>query len=296
MQYFPSKKHLSDTDIIMKSVSLQYASSISIEEFKSNPRFLHCHPDILEVIFCRSGSCKIVIDGIPYNATEGDIVIYNQNSYHQENTSDSIDFSLYCFAIKGISVPGLEPNCLTASSGPHIVHTGNSRDIFDHMFKRIYDLTRHDGNRQHSLLEYYTKTVLYEILLLCTDKTDAPVIPVNADSEVIHKIYDYLKKNYRNELRLGDIADSLHLSADYISHSFKKSTGYAPMQYVNALRIGASQVLLIETDKKVSEIALEVGFNNIGNYNRAFHLFTGTTPLAFRKNVFVNHNTEDNQL
>ena len=79
------------------------------------------------------------------------------------------------------------------------------------------------------------------------------------------------------------IARELSMSPDYVSHTFKNQYGYSPMQYVNILRVGQAQTRLIDTKDKIADIATDVGFNNIGNFNRAFYLLVGLSPREFRK-------------
>ena len=97
------------------------------------------------------------------------------------------------------------------------------------------------------------------------------------------EILAWLNEHYMEKITLQDVADSLSLSPGYVSHTFKDRFGYPPMQYVNYLRIGRAQVRLIESNDKIANIAMDVGFNNIGNFNRTFLSLVGLTPRDFRK-------------
>ena len=63
---------------------------------------------------------------------------------------------------------------------------------------------------------------------------------------------------------------------------FKKHFDRGFSKYVNSLRVGEACSLLMETDASVAEIAYNVGFNNISNFNRHFLKIKGTTPRHFR--------------
>lgn len=281
MQYF-AKKHSSSGYDIGKNLNLVYASKVTNQEFQENPRSFHCHKDILELVLCLSGTCLIIIDGNPYHAAAGDIVIYNEGSYHQECASESSDFSLYCLAAKGVSIPGFADNCVARPDAPKLLHTGDSFPLFEMLFSRIFDLLRIDNFLDASLIRYYLHVLICEMLALREAQDTAAITAPAGTSSVVQQIFEFLSEHYMEKITLQEIGKALCLSPDYISHVFKKASGYAPMQYVNALRIGSAQVKLIETDHKIADIAMDVGFNNIGNFNRAFSNFVGDTPRAFR--------------
>ena len=97
------------------------------------------------------------------------------------------------------------------------------------------------------------------------------------------EILKWLNDHYTETVSLQLISEAFSLSPDYISHLFKERFGYSPMQYVNYLRIGQAQIRLIETEDRISDIAVDVGFNNIGNFNRTFYSIVGLSPREFRK-------------
>ena len=59
--------------------------------------------------------------------------------------------------------------------------------------------------------------------------------------------------------------------------------GRSPMEYVNEYRIKKAIHYLKESDLTVTEICLECGYNNLGNFLREFRKYTSTTPLQYRR-------------
>ena len=74
------------------------------------------------------------------------------------------------------------------------------------------------------------------------------------------------------------------MNEQYFCRFFKKSIGRSPMVYINEFRIRQAMHFLEDTDEPVTEVAMECGYNNLGNFLREFHRQTGTTPLKYRKN------------
>ena len=282
MHYYNSRHTLPGREA-GKFVDVNHVSKLSREEFRENPRSFHCHDDFMELVLCTSGSSLVIIDGKPYTASKGDIIIYNCRSYHQECTDQSDRFSLYCVGITGVRIPGLEPNCITKPDAPKVLHTGDSYALFKTLFSKIFDLVRIDNFQNASLLRHYANVLLLETLPFCDQEESFAYHPESGKAALAGQIFDYLAEHYTEKITLQMIGDALGLSSDYVSHLFKETYGYSPMQYVNALRVGKAQLQLLETDNKISDIAMDVGFNNIGNFNRAFYLFSGDSPREFRK-------------
>lgn len=93
----------------------------------------------------------------------------------------------------------------------------------------------------------------------------------------------FLHGNYRRELTLEELANLVPLSEAQFCRSFKRLTGMTPFRYLIRYRILQSCTELSHTDKKVTDIALSCGFNNISYYNRAFLQIMNMTPSEYRK-------------
>jgi AraC-like DNA-binding protein len=68
-----------------------------------------------------------------------------------------------------------------------------------------------------------------------------------------------------------------------ISAAINRATGKNVSQYVNEFRIAEACALLVETDKPVTEIMLDVGFQTKSNFNREFRRVTNMTPVQWRQ-------------
>ena len=65
---------------------------------------------------------------------------------------------------------------------------------------------------------------------------------------------------------------------------FKDLTGYAPLQYIQELRLQKSKKLLLNTSLSLTEIAEEIGYDNADYFSTAFKKKNRVTPAAYRKN------------
>lgn len=92
------------------------------------------------------------------------------------------------------------------------------------------------------------------------------------------------KRAYRDvNLNLDRLARKLGMPARQISTAINRTTGKNVSQYVNAYRIAEACALLAETDRPVTEIMFEAGFQTKSNFNREFRRVTEMSPLEWRE-------------
>jgi AraC family transcriptional regulator len=81
---------------------------------------------------------------------------------------------------------------------------------------------------------------------------------------------------------LRTMAGAAGLSAYHFLRTFSAITGTTPHQYVLRARLRRAAVRLRVEDTRVLDIALECGFGDLSNFNRAFHAEYGTNPRRYR--------------
>ena len=96
-------------------------------------------------------------------------------------------------------------------------------------------------------------------------------------------IYDYIIKNFKEEIKLEDVAKVANLTGTAFCRFFKKRTLKTLTQVVRELRVNFACSLLKMDVDDVSLICEKTGFKNLSNFNRQFKSQTGYTPLAYRK-------------
>jgi AraC-like DNA-binding protein len=101
----------------------------------------------------------------------------------------------------------------------------------------------------------------------------------------INVICRYVQKHFTENIELEKAAALVHLSRSAFCKFFKRATGKTFTDYINDIRIGNACQLLIESDKRVSEIAYETGFESLTYFNRVFIRKKKTTPRKFREKV-----------
>ena len=101
--------------------------------------------------------------------------------------------------------------------------------------------------------------------------------------EGIQRGIDYIQKHYDKEIALAELVECSGYSESHFCHRFKSVTGYTPFAYLNRLRVSKAAELLVISDVKITEIAVECGFENISYFNRVFRKEMGMTPGSYRR-------------
>lgn len=101
----------------------------------------------------------------------------------------------------------------------------------------------------------------------------------------INFVISRILENYADEFCVADLAEELGQSESHFSRFFKQATGNTFTDFLTRVRITHACQLLMETDRQITLICYETGFNNISNFNRRFHDIKGVTPSAFRQKM-----------
>ena len=99
----------------------------------------------------------------------------------------------------------------------------------------------------------------------------------------INAVVDQVTRNLGQSLTLADYAQQLDMSESRFSRLFRRATGNTFVDFVNRVRINRACQLLMESDRYITHICYEVGFNNVANFNRRFLEIKGMTPRDFRR-------------
>ena len=100
---------------------------------------------------------------------------------------------------------------------------------------------------------------------------------------VINLAEQYVKENFCDpNISLISVANHVAMSAAYFSTVFSQTTGQSFISYLTAMRMEKAKELLRSTNMKLSDIALEIGYNEPNYFSHVFRKTTGMTPKEYR--------------
>ena len=149
--------------------------------------------------------------------------------------------------------------------------------------RTLEKMTRLDG------LEYCIELLKVFNMLLKIENREKLSNPIDHTAtfsknlEKINKVYKYVFQNIQEEIQLKEAAALLNMAPTSFCRFFKKKTDLTFMEYVKRVRVGIAGKLLAETDKQITQICYESGYNSLANFNYYFKRIMGKTPSEYRK-------------
>lgn len=101
--------------------------------------------------------------------------------------------------------------------------------------------------------------------------------------EQVNRIVNQLTGNVAQAPSLGEFAAQLGMTESRFSRFFRRATGNNYIDFVNRVRISRACLLLMDSNRYITHICYDVGFNNVANFNRRFLEIKGMTPSEFRR-------------
>ncbi len=96
-------------------------------------------------------------------------------------------------------------------------------------------------------------------------------------------VFKFTLENYHRVIQLEEVAEVVHMNKSAFCRYFKQHTRKTYLNFLNEIRLQKATELLRNTELSVAQIAFDVGFNNLSNFNRTFRILKNTTPLELRQ-------------
>ncbi len=245
----------------------------------------HYHPEFELTYIVKGNGYRIVGNSYePFN--DGDLVLLGSNLPHTWSGKADGDVNSDAIVIQFSSefiLPFLELNeSLLIKNMLDSSLRGINFEPDEQLVTKIIEITETNG------VERILK--LISILDILSKKQIKLIAPntfhnvVSKKSEVrINKVCLFIQNNFQNKIYLKEVADLIYLTESNFCKFFKKATGKTYSDYVNEIRINEASRLLIQSDKTISQISFECGFETLSYFNRVFLNKKGITPSVYRK-------------
>lgn len=241
---------------------------------------LHLHKE-LEILMVTKGEIELTINSTTQILRQGDICFSLPNTIHGYKTHSQSDFFIMIF--NGDMLP-LFKTYFTSyrCSKNYILSDQVPSDVYTSM-SSIYQETQLGNNI--AIITGYLYVAVGRLLPFL----DLQKVQKDVGGDLIGRILSYIQANYLNNINLVSISNELNISPFYLSRVFSNSTGLRLDKYINELRINYANHLLAFTNKQITEIAFECGFETLRTFNRAYKSITSLTPREYRKEYSTSH-------
>lgn len=109
----------------------------------------------------------------------------------------------------------------------------------------------------------------------------------NVSGGILTELEKEIKKHFPENLTLKGLSEKYYVNSAYLGQLFRKKYGCSFKDYLNRTRIDAAASQLVQTDKKIYQIAEEAGYHNLDYFVSRFIEAKGCTPAKYRRNAKI---------
>ncbi len=272
---------------LIQKIHLDSGQSFACRTYRT-PKFetnWHMHEEY-ELILIKEGSGTAMIGDFVGEYKPGDIYFlagklphwFRKNNQQRIGAALVLHFHMSIFGDDFLKLPELKSMAalLNRNNGIQIL-----KKLRNQMANSILQIEKCSGfERMRLLLECLQQiSVSRNYLLLTENFSDA----ANTINPAIEKIIDYSFRHYLEPITLSEVAKIAGMSIPTFCRFFKKNIKKTYFEFLQDLRISHACKLLTSTNKPVTEICYESGYNSWAHFSKQFKTTKQTTPLKYRK-------------
>lgn len=288
--YYTGDRFFRDDEAIFINKSLEHPLSE-----------MHSH-SFMEIAYVASGAGIHLVGDKEYSVSRGDLFIINHDMPHVFRSLDLGEQMLTVYNC------GFNPDFLDSSlvdcrsftdvirqllfhsffpeegiSGPDVhLSSSESRCVEEIYQKMLAEFTAKESGYIEILRAYVIELII--TIFRAFRRSSAPGSHVDSHrTHLVEKVMLYMQNNLSSELRIDDLSVMAFLSSNHFCKLFKETTGMTVIEYAQKIRIEEACHLLRETNRKIIDIAAEVGYRDIKFFNQVFKRLVGETPSSYRK-------------
>ena len=257
------------------------------------PFGVHTH-EFSEIVIITGGRGVHVLDDEMWPVAAGDAFVLNALEPHGYRDLDDLRLINIMFDANELELPLFD---LTALSGYHALFTLEPAWRHRHQFRSRLHLNTRDLDETVSLIDrldselsaqksgYQFFAVSWFMQLIghlsrCYERTKNP------DSKSLLRIAEaivHIERNYTQPLSLEELAEIAEMPKRSFLRDFKNAMGTSPISYLIQFRVRRAAELLRGTNRGVTQIAFDVGFEDSNYFARQFKQQQGVSPREYRK-------------
>lgn len=234
----------------------------------------HYH-NLFEIYYMVSGRCGYFLDNKSYEIESGDLILIPSGVIHKSMYRDQ-NYTRLLINCSKYYIPTTVFKVLPKLT--YVYHNSDIQPKIDELFAAIEDDFRNpDAFSSDSLRSNMHN--LFITLARNPNRKAKPAIK-NMYSE---RVIDHIRSNFSSNISLAEVAQMCSVSAEHMSRTFKKETGFGFSEYLTHVRLQHSEYLLKNTELPITEIASQCGFDDSNYFSVIFKKNYGFPPRELRR-------------
>ncbi len=281
---------MNDIKVLRENSDFKFTFHDTVLEDK--PDLEHTH-DEFEIAFFIKADLQIFVKDQQYHIKDGDLLLVGEYEIHKILYTKNTRYTRYVLMFTRKYIEDILKVLDIENVLQHIQQLKQKR--FKPSLKQTDEIMHYikcmETNKDHLLGTSTDNAILklnLAMLLLflceCTNKSHQTQL-VAGTEEIIRQIIHYLNLHYKEPISLEGIEGEFHLSRYHLCRMFKKYTGFSIGEYVRNKKIIEAQKMLKQTDRSITEICFDCGFQSLQHFFRVFKKLTNTTPYQYKKGL-----------
>ena len=277
-------------DVITGKKLLEQGKQITV---RPHTRFVHFPEhthDYVEIVYMCRGKTTHIVNDTRIVLSEGDLLLMGQNTRQEILPAGEGDIAVN-FIVQPeffggtLDFLGSEETplrdfivrCLCGDNPSGYLHfkVADVKPVQNLVENLLWTLISDTPNRRS--INQLTMGLLFVQLLNHTDKLTVG----NKEQDTIVWVLRYIEEHFADG-SLTEIADSLHYDVTWLCREIKRRTGKTYTQLLQEKRLSQAAWLLRNTNQKVADIGISVGYENLSYFHRIFAQHFGISPKAYR--------------
>lgn len=228
------------------------------------------------LIYCVEGKGWCSFSDKRWRMESDSAVVIPAGMPHTYGTTKRSPWSIYWVHIIGERLDDYL-KALDISPSKPLIHLKHGGELIHH-FEELYDLLHHGHST--SVLMALSTSLAHFMGELNFQKT-SPVRQASATEANVRKTISFMRQNLSQNLTLDELAEYARLSVPHYTSVFRKQTGMPPIKFFLQLKMRKAAELLSNQDRKVKDVALQLGIEDPYYFSRQFKQIIGISPKQY---------------
>jgi len=242
---------------------------------------MHYH-ETHELYFLEKGRTKYFIGNEIFMLEPGDMVFIPKFVFHQTDNGQNTNVERLRFAFDDDFAGGEYRKYINELKRKRFIRIPSEN--LDEL-KSIISRLENEATKKQNGFEEMQKLCFMQILILISRYCTTNNTQLSESQQFAQSIATYISENCGQDMRLENIAKKYAISRGYLCRLFKSAMGITISEYVTISRISLAEKLLATTDKNITEIAAQCGFNDSNYFSSVFKKYKGINPKKYALSV-----------
>ncbi|WP_111639397.1 AraC family transcriptional regulator [Marinomonas shanghaiensis] len=253
----------------------------------------HWHSEI-EIVLVIEGATKVECLNSSDIVKTGEMIFINANTLHKLTNHSKEDCRILNVVFNPKMLGGVGYGLIYKK---HVLPVINNKELLFYKFCgdkawhktaineliSAFDVWAEQGSDR----EFYMNIALMKFWhIFCTNQQDiiASQSTTKGHERRVQSLLNFIHSNYKERISIADISQAANISESECYRIFRNALSCSPNSYLLDYRLRRSVQLLTESNKKIADIAYEIGFNCSTYFAKKFKQAFNVTPMQFRKN------------